>query len=73
MALSDCIKCWDTPCTCGWEQRNSSIEYLENRICFLQLIIEFKKSNPNAKHSQWFSDPETEDDKRYMEFIRKEI
>ena len=24
MALSDCEKCWDTPCTCGWAYRNWS-------------------------------------------------
>lgn len=24
MALSDCVKCWDTPCTCGWHWRNWS-------------------------------------------------
>ncbi len=22
MSLSDCEKCWSTPCTCGWEYRN---------------------------------------------------
>jgi hypothetical protein len=22
MAMSDCEKCWDTPCECGWEYRN---------------------------------------------------
>jgi hypothetical protein len=22
MSLSDCIKCWDTPCSCGYEYRN---------------------------------------------------
>ena len=22
MAMSDCPKCWDTPCTCGYEYRN---------------------------------------------------
>ena len=20
MAMSDCIKCWDTPCTCGYDK-----------------------------------------------------
>jgi hypothetical protein len=24
MAMSDCVKCWDTPCTCGYEYRNYS-------------------------------------------------
>ena len=24
MSLSDCAKCWDTPCTCGHEYRNYS-------------------------------------------------
>jgi len=22
MALSDCEKCWDTPCHCGWQYRD---------------------------------------------------
>ena len=26
MGLSDCIKCWDTPCTCGYGYRNMSLE-----------------------------------------------
>jgi len=26
MGLSSCEKCWDTPCTCGWEYRHYSIE-----------------------------------------------
>lgn len=25
MAMSDCIKCWDTPCTCGYEYRNMQV------------------------------------------------
>ena len=24
MSLSDCPKCWETPCVCGWEYRNLS-------------------------------------------------
>jgi len=27
MSLSDCIKCWDTPCTCGWDYRNYTKEH----------------------------------------------
>jgi hypothetical protein len=26
MSMSDCIKCWNTPCTCGWEYRHMSKE-----------------------------------------------
>lgn len=26
MALSDCEKCWDTPCHCGYEYRNYTNE-----------------------------------------------
>ncbi len=26
MGLSDCIVCWMTPCECGYEYRNWSIE-----------------------------------------------
>ena len=26
MALSDCIKCWQTPCECGYEYQRWSIE-----------------------------------------------
>jgi hypothetical protein len=29
MALSDCIKCWSTPCECGHEFINASNEYKE--------------------------------------------
>lgn len=24
MSMSDCEKCWDTPCECGWEYRSWS-------------------------------------------------
>lgn len=26
MSLSDCEKCWNTPCTCGWGYRDWSME-----------------------------------------------
>lgn len=24
MAMSDCIKCWDTPCTCGYDYKDKT-------------------------------------------------
>ena len=24
MSLSDCVKCWDTPCTCGYDYKDYS-------------------------------------------------
>jgi hypothetical protein len=39
MSLSDCEKCWDTPCTCGWDYKHYSKERLvEMRDIFQQLI-----------------------------------
>lgn len=25
MSMSDCPKCWDTPCTCGWEYKDWNV------------------------------------------------
>jgi len=24
MGMSDCEKCWNTPCTCGWDYHNNT-------------------------------------------------
>ena len=26
MSMSDCEKCWETPCSCGWDYRNYTKE-----------------------------------------------
>lgn len=70
MGLSDCIKCWDTPCTCGWEYRNWGIEKLAYHIGILNKVLMFKKQSSNLKFSMMFSDPETEDDHRLEDFIK---
>ena len=39
MAMSDCVKCWDTPCICGYEYRNWDKQRLiEMRDMFQKLI-----------------------------------
>ena len=32
MSLSDCMKCWDTPCSCGWEYRKYTNAQLSSHI-----------------------------------------
>lgn len=32
MSLSDCSKCWDTPCTCGYEYKDWSQEKFDDFI-----------------------------------------
>lgn len=39
MALTDCEKCWGTPCTCGWEYRNYTDEYFAK---FIADILSYK-------------------------------
>ena len=48
MSLSDCEKCWDTPCTCGWEYREYSIKGLEDQIEMFKKIIEYRKLHPTV-------------------------
>ena len=39
MALSDCEKCWDTLCTCGWRYRNwDKVSLLKMRDMFQSLV-----------------------------------
>lgn len=45
MSLSDCSKCWDTPCTCGWGYKEYSKERLAN---FIARITQYR-SKEEAK------------------------
>jgi len=43
MSMSDCPKCWETPCMCGYDYRGWSIERLEAQIKMLQEVLSTKK------------------------------
>ena len=32
MAMSDCMKCWDTPCTCGYEYKDMNKESMAEML-----------------------------------------
>lgn len=40
MALTDCEKCWSTPCECGWEYRYWTDEYFAQ---FIAEILTYKE------------------------------
>ncbi len=71
MSLSDCIHCWDTPCTCGWEYRNWSVDALEKHVAMFNKVLFFKKQSSDAKFSKSFSDATTEDDRRFIVYMEK--
>lgn len=48
MSLRDCERCWDFPCTCGWDYRNDSVENLKESIELLTKVLDFKLQNPGA-------------------------
>lgn len=69
MSLSDCLHCWSTPCECGWDYRNWSIEALEKHAQMFLRIIEFKKQSTSLNFSNALKRTETDADRRLMEYI----
>lgn len=57
MALSDCSKCWETPCVCGHDYKDRSVQWLERQIVMLQKVLENKQKEqteaPGEKLWMW--------------------
>lgn len=47
MAMSDCEKCWDTPCSCGWQYRTWTIQRLKEEQRLIQYYIDISKEVSN--------------------------
>lgn len=50
MSLSDCPKCWETPCVCGHDYEDRNIEWLQRQIKMLQSVLD-KKLQRDARAS----------------------
>ncbi len=58
MSLSDCPKCWDTPCVCGHEYKHWSVEGLRKQIEMLTKVL-------NEKIDKQDEEKEIEENKFY--------
>ncbi len=53
MSLSDCPKCWDTPCTCGHEWGKYPLEHLVKLREILDKIITKKQDSKTENPNVW--------------------
>ncbi len=53
MSMSDCPKCWSTPCECGHDYDHRSIEWLEvQRDMFDRIISQRKTELKESKNDE---------------------
>lgn len=60
--LSDCQRCWNTPCTCGWSYRHENLTWLKKLHKTIGQVIAYRTQHPqDCNFSNW-GDLLTEDD-----------
>ncbi len=69
MAMSDCERCWETPCICGWSYRIYTIGWLEKQKKMLEKVILFRKKFPDAEFSDYCENV-TKDDTKFRAFMK---
>jgi hypothetical protein len=50
VSLSACEKCWDTPCTCGWDYRRWTDEQIAAQRDMLQGILDARAAGTATRH-----------------------
>ena len=56
MSMSDCLKCWETPCSCGYDYRHLTDsqfnEFIVNIIKGRDRYIEIDKKNTSDNNKE---------------------
>jgi hypothetical protein len=52
MGMSDCEKCWDTPCTCGHDYRDWTKGQLRSQIAMLKRVLAKKTMDKKIKRTK---------------------
>jgi hypothetical protein len=53
MSMSDCAKCWETPCVCGESYRDWAIEKIDAQIEMLKRVRDEKLASLGIDHSKY--------------------
>ena len=54
MAMSDCIMCWDTPCSCGYDYRSWN---KERRIAYAAVMLGVEKRDIEKQLGEFILEP----------------
>lgn len=57
--LSDCEMCWETPCSCGWDERRLTTIGARNRAKFYEKLARYIEQNGRCPEDrpaaiEWF-------------------